>query len=129
VRAFLCNPGSEPALADELARAAPNRAIETLAPGVVTSSNAADDEAQVGDPVFADELEGNDAVHQAMAGLEDLPHATGPDLWKGLALAEERRRESAAERGVTVAEYRKILQQRYKDAQSALQDRSAEQEK
>jgi hypothetical protein len=56
-------------------------------------------------------------------------NATGPDLWKGLALAEERRRESAAERGVTVAEYRKILQQRYKDAQSALQDRSAEQEK
>ena len=56
-------------------------------------------------------------------------NATGPDLWKGLALAEERRRESAAERGVTVAEYRKILQQRYKDAQSALQDRSADQEK
>jgi hypothetical protein len=56
-------------------------------------------------------------------------NATGPDLWKGLALAEERRRESAAERGVTVAEYRKILQHRYKDAQSALQDRSAEQEK
>jgi hypothetical protein len=56
-------------------------------------------------------------------------NATGPDLWKGLALAEERRRESAAERGVTVAEYRKILQQRYKDAQSVLQDRNAEQEK
>jgi hypothetical protein len=55
--------------------------------------------------------------------------ATGPDLWKGLALAEERRRESAAERGVTVGEYRKILQQRYKDVQSALQERSADQEK
>jgi hypothetical protein len=52
-------------------------------------------------------------------------NSTGPDLWKGLALAEERRRESAAEHGVTLAEYRKILQQRYKDARSALQDRSA----
>jgi hypothetical protein len=56
-------------------------------------------------------------------------NSTGPDLWKGLALAEERRRESAAERGVTMAEYRKILQQRYKDARSALQDRSADEEK
>jgi len=56
-------------------------------------------------------------------------NATGPDLWNGLALAEERRRESAAERGVTLAEYRKILQQKYKDALSALQDRSADEEK
>jgi hypothetical protein len=56
-------------------------------------------------------------------------NATGPDLWKGLTLAEERRRESAADRGVTMAEYRKTLQQRYKDARSALQDRSADEEK
>jgi hypothetical protein len=54
--------------------------------------------------------------------------STGPDLWKGLALAEERRRESAAERGVTMAQYRKILQQRYQDARS-LQERSADEEK
>jgi 23S rRNA (cytidine2498-2'-O)-methyltransferase len=82
VRAFLCNPGSEPALADELARAAPNRPIDQLAPGVVAlstvkrtlegsfrspanerrraepvvahaTSRTADDEAQIGDPVFA----------------------------------------------------------------------------
>lgn len=55
-------------------------------------------------------------------------NSTGSDLWKGLSLAEERRRESAAERGVTIAEYRKILQQRYKDARSALQDRTADEE-
>jgi hypothetical protein len=54
---------------------------------------------------------------------------TGPEIQKGLALAEERTRESAAERGVTVAEYRKILQQRYKEAESALQERNADQEK
>jgi 23S rRNA (cytidine2498-2'-O)-methyltransferase len=54
VRAFLCTPGSEPALTDELARAVPNRTIDRLAPGVVAlaSPDEADD-AQVGDPVFA----------------------------------------------------------------------------
>ena len=56
-------------------------------------------------------------------------NATGPDLWKGLALAEERSREAAAERGITTAEYRKILQQKYKEARSALQDGSAREEK
>jgi len=56
-------------------------------------------------------------------------HATGPELWNALAVAEERRRESAAERGVTLSEYRKILQQKYKDARSALQERSAAEEK
>jgi len=55
--------------------------------------------------------------------------STGPDLWKGLALAEERNRESAAHRGVTIAEYRKVLQQKYKEARSALQDGSAYEEK
>jgi hypothetical protein len=55
--------------------------------------------------------------------------STGPDLWKGLALAEERSREAAAERGITTAEYRKILQQKYKEARSALQDGSAREEK
>jgi hypothetical protein len=49
VRAFLCTPGSEPALTDELARAAPNRPTEQLAPGVV----ALDDDHVVADPVFA----------------------------------------------------------------------------
>jgi hypothetical protein len=56
-------------------------------------------------------------------------NSTGPDLWKGLARAEERSRESAAERGVTIAKYRKILQQTYKEARSVLQDGSAYEEK
>ena len=54
--------------------------------------------------------------------------ATGPDLWKGLAAAEERVREAAAERGVTPAEYRKILQQRFRDALSAVQQKNAGEE-
>jgi hypothetical protein len=59
VRAFLCTPGSEPALADELARAAPNRPIEPLAPGVVALaySDPTDEDAAasagVTDPIFA----------------------------------------------------------------------------
>ena len=57
MRAFLCNPGSEPALADELARAAPNRTIDQPASGVVTLSYSSganeDDDAPIGDPVFA----------------------------------------------------------------------------
>jgi hypothetical protein len=54
--------------------------------------------------------------------------STGPDLQKGLALAEERVREAAAERGVAVSEYRKILQQRFREAQSAFQHNSADEE-
>ncbi|HZL19590.1 MAG TPA: SAM-dependent methyltransferase [Polyangia bacterium] len=59
MRAFVCSPGSEPALADELARAAPTRPTEQLAPGVVAlaSSDRADEDAAtnavVGDPIFA----------------------------------------------------------------------------
>jgi hypothetical protein len=49
-------------------------------------------------------------------------HATGPDLWKGLAEAEERVRQAAAEHGVTPAEYRKELQQDYRKALSAVKD-------
>jgi hypothetical protein len=55
-------------------------------------------------------------------------NSTGPDLWKGLALAEERVREAAAEHGVAVSEYRKVLQQRFRDAQSALQHKVAGEE-
>jgi hypothetical protein len=47
--------------------------------------------------------------------------ATGPDVWQGLTAAEDRVREAAAERGVTPAEYRKVLQQRFRDALSAVQ--------
>ena len=53
---------------------------------------------------------------------------TGPDLWKGLEAADERVREAAAERGVTPAVYRKILQQRFRDALSAVQQKNAGEE-
>jgi hypothetical protein len=55
-------------------------------------------------------------------------NATGPDLWKGLAEAEKRVREAAAGRGMTPAEYRKVLQQRFRDALSLSHERSAEEE-
>jgi hypothetical protein len=47
---------------------------------------------------------------------------TGPDLWNGLTAAEERVREAAAERGMTPAEYQKILRQKFRDAVSAVQN-------
>jgi len=53
---------------------------------------------------------------------------TGPDLWKGLEAADERVREAAAERGVTTAAYRNILQQRFRDALSAVQQKDAGEE-
>ena len=53
---------------------------------------------------------------------------TGPDLWKGLEAADERVREAAAERGVTPATYRKVLQQRFRDALSAVQHKNAGEE-
>jgi N-acetylmuramoyl-L-alanine amidase len=53
---------------------------------------------------------------------------TGPDLWKGLEAADERVREAAAERGVTPATYRRVLQQRFRDALSAVQQKNAGEE-
>jgi hypothetical protein len=53
---------------------------------------------------------------------------TGPTLWKGLALAEERVREAAAAQGIEVAEYRKLLQKRYRDQLEALRDQGATEE-
>ena len=53
---------------------------------------------------------------------------TGPDLWKGLEAADERVREAADERGVRPATYRRVLQQRYRDALSAVQNRNTVQE-
>ena len=53
---------------------------------------------------------------------------TGPDLWKGLEAADERVREAAAEHGVTPAAYRKVLQQRFRDALSAVQQKSPDEE-
>lgn len=55
-------------------------------------------------------------------------NSTGPGLRKGLFLAEQRMRAGAADRGLTTAEYRKTLQQRYKSARSALHRESAEPE-
>jgi hypothetical protein len=55
-------------------------------------------------------------------------NSTGPDLWTGLTLAEERVRKAAAEHGMAVPEYRKVLQQRYREAQSASQHKSASEE-
>ena len=55
-------------------------------------------------------------------------NATGPEMWKGLAAAEERVREAAAEHGLTPAEYRKFLQQRFRDALSAVQHGNAGEE-
>jgi hypothetical protein len=53
---------------------------------------------------------------------------TGPDLWKGLEAADERVREAAEERGVRPAIYRAVLQQRYRDTLSAVQNRKAGEE-
>jgi len=41
--------------------------------------------------------------------------STGARLWKGLLLAEERLLEEATVGGRTVAEYKKILQKRYRE--------------
>jgi len=51
--------------------------------------------------------------------------ATGPDLWRGLTAGEDKVREAATERGITPAAYRKILQQRFRSALSAVQESSA----
>jgi hypothetical protein len=55
-------------------------------------------------------------------------NSTGPDLWTGLAQAEEQVRQAAAARGLTPAEYRKVLQQRFREAQSAIQNERADKE-
>jgi hypothetical protein len=53
---------------------------------------------------------------------------TGPALWKGLALADERTREAAAAQGIEVAPYRKLLQKRYRSQLEALRDQGATEE-
>ena len=54
--------------------------------------------------------------------------ATGPGLWKSLAEAEERVREAAGQHGMNPAEYRKVLQQRFRDRQSVVQPKNANEE-
>ncbi len=53
---------------------------------------------------------------------------TGPALWKGLALAEERIREAAAVQGIEVREYRGLLQKRYRNQLEALLEQGATEE-
>ncbi|MBZ5619830.1 MAG: N-acetylmuramoyl-L-alanine amidase [Acidobacteriia bacterium] len=66
-----------------------------------------------------------------LLGFESDPayiHATGPGLWKGLAVAEERLREAAGARRMGVAAYRTLLQKRYRDEIAALKDKSVDEE-
>jgi hypothetical protein len=55
-------------------------------------------------------------------------NATGPGIWKGLALAELRLRDEAAARHMAVVEYRTLLQQRYRDEIAALRHKGADEE-
>jgi N-acetylmuramoyl-L-alanine amidase len=54
--------------------------------------------------------------------------STSPALWKGLALADERIREAAAIHGLEAAEYRRLLQKRYRNQLEALRDKDATEE-
>jgi hypothetical protein len=47
-------------------------------------------------------------------------HATGVRLWQGVALAEDQMQTQAAARGVSVSQYRAILQKKYKEILAAL---------
>ncbi len=47
-------------------------------------------------------------------------HATGVRLWQGLALAEDQVQTQAAARGISVSQYRAILQKKYKEILAAL---------
>ncbi len=42
-------------------------------------------------------LDGNDALHAAVSGLEDLPHAAGPDLFQQDVVAQRERHPVATE--------------------------------
>jgi hypothetical protein len=55
-------------------------------------------------------------------------NATGPGIWRSLAVAEDRLHEAADARGRTVAEYRTLLQKRYSDEIRALRQRGPDQE-
>jgi hypothetical protein len=53
---------------------------------------------------------------------------TNHTIWKGLALAEEEMREAAAVKGIEVAQYRKLLQKRFRDQAAALREQGANEE-
>jgi hypothetical protein len=52
-------------------------------------------------------------------------HATGVRLWQGLALAEDQMQTQAAARGLSLRQYRAILQKTYKEILAALKAASA----
>jgi hypothetical protein len=54
--------------------------------------------------------------------------ATGPAMWKGLTAGEERVREAAAGRGVTPDQYRRVLQQRFRDELTTVLHKSRSEE-
>ncbi|HTW64724.1 MAG TPA: peptidoglycan recognition family protein [Bryobacteraceae bacterium] len=56
-------------------------------------------------------------------------HATGVRLWQGLALAEDQMQTQAAARGLSVPQYRAILQKKYKEILAALKRASASDKK
>jgi hypothetical protein len=56
-------------------------------------------------------------------------NSTGPGLWKGLALAETKMREGATGRGLTMVQYRQLLQQRYKSARAVVKSGGVDEEK
>src|SRR4029077_19490572 len=47
-------------------------------------------------------------------------HATGARLWDGLSAAEDQLQSQAAARGMAAAQYRSILQKKYKDVMATL---------
>jgi N-acetyl-anhydromuramyl-L-alanine amidase AmpD len=53
-------------------------------------------------------------------------NSTGQDLQKGLARAEEQLQQAATDHHATLIEYRRVLQQRFRDALSALQQSAGE---
>jgi hypothetical protein len=64
-------------------------------------------------------------------GFEPDPayrEATGPEVWRGLELADERVRQNAAARGMTVVQYKRFLRQRYLELTTALRERGATEE-
>jgi len=54
--------------------------------------------------------------------------ATSTAVWKGLAFGEEQLREAAALKGLNIAEYRRLLQQKFTDEVKALREAGANEE-
>ncbi len=64
----------------------------------------------------------------ALFGFEyddNYRNSTSPQLWRGLAFAEEQMRHAAVGRSQTLSQYRRLLQKRYREMRPALRDPSA----